>query len=1475
MRRTTHMKNEPSGKSTQATMGQRALCMLLSATLAFSSMPSATLRALAEEQDEPELTVSEADLNEDTELEQGSSEVEPGEGTSTELEDPTTEPTGEDIDPDSEGTTIPDQPTSDEPAPTEDDQQQGADEVDPAQETETPAKAPSEQPVEEVTAEAETITVSEKARNNQLRNSSGAYVPYATKEEGPVVTSIWLKDAEDSYILKPGSDGTNLDLKDVTEDVCKNAVLLEVTLEAIDLSSAADINVSKSKVLLVNEMGDIVKQSLFLKKTDDNDNIVPDTYVAKLGTTEEAQWLVEGKLGIVVIAEDGSGHALHMEDESKLFVLYNAFEDSEDGDKIKADGSFILDRTAPTGTAAMRGGGASQTLVEESVGTVIHDDSAVLELDVTEDNLDPDASRVTIQQGDTSWQLSGADFWGDLSSVEESLDEGTYSTISWQLVDKAGNSSATMNYYQVVVDEGMPKVSVTYDQPEIPVSGNRYFSTSPVTVIIEVTDGNLNFESDHTFVTITGTAASGATLPEYDKDAWQTSGRVHTYELTLTDGSYQIAVSAHDTAGYTVTTNPTFCIDAQAPIVEVSIQDELTPFPITENGKTFDYYNQFPTFDIEVSDLNLDDAKTTIFGATLADILADTASIEHVTFADVSDTTDPNTGLRTVLATVTFGDGFYDLPLVHAEDVLGNVTEETHTADVMVVDTTAPQMTAVAIGEAPADLGKDAAGADIENGRETGLDELRNSIFFFKTDKTALQLRVTEPNGIDFISLEDASGRYSLGDTVLDAISAGNATLGTAAHTGIYDLTIIDELQDGIDLSDGVVVSITDYAQNTQTWRISESLPSILAPDFGGTSIGGAPTLIVLDVTPPEITLEGPVDRTDAVASAYKRFYNTNQTSTLTVNERSLKYLRGFEGGAEGDTHGDVNGTYDALDPNRSVLTVTYTAPTSGATSTTSCVTVSDLTTKNDGLNYTWTHTYEDDGDYEIAAQVKDVVGLSSEALTIEKFTIDRTAPLIEVKWVPAEDESVNYGYFSSARTVTITVTEHNFDPVLFKITTSAVNTPNTYTNFVYQPGDWVDDGDEHRYTVNFTDDGTYSILVEGVDEAGNVALYQGPNGPDTSYASDEFTIDTEAPAIAKYYQNGGAPASTFDYDDPVVELPKPTGTYAGKNYYAHTINVDAKVQDRNVDTIDLTLSVTKDGTEKTLTPTWEPATEDRGDNGRELYVTTIPYVEDGEFLAPHVTAKDLALNASDNAEDAKANGFVIDLKAPTITVAVDHEPSAQGTSGSSDPYNFYNQATKMTFTVSDEHLLRSVQLDDPSGQYSISTSESSAEGKGQVVLTASLKDGTAAQDAEYQRDIVLTAVDLAGNIRTWTIDHTGKVVLDEVSSTAENTGINDGTEHPQALIQDTVAPVVGLSGVTEGNYYNTAQTVEATVEELNFDYLQTFDGGRGIVTVTSYEGNAGRAMSTSTVAANDFSGSKPNYSYSQSFSSDGHYELT
>ncbi len=73
MRRTTHMKSGLSGKSAQVTMGQRALCMLLSATLAFSSMPSTALRAIAEEQDEPELTANEADFGEGEDPEQGPS----------------------------------------------------------------------------------------------------------------------------------------------------------------------------------------------------------------------------------------------------------------------------------------------------------------------------------------------------------------------------------------------------------------------------------------------------------------------------------------------------------------------------------------------------------------------------------------------------------------------------------------------------------------------------------------------------------------------------------------------------------------------------------------------------------------------------------------------------------------------------------------------------------------------------------------------------------------------------------------------------------------------------------------------------------------------------------------------------------------------------------------------------------------------------------------------------------------------------------------------------------------------------------------------------------------------------------------------------------------------------------------------------------------------------------------------------------
>ena len=139
----------------------------------------------------------------------------------------------------------------------------------------------------------------------------------------------------------------------------------------------------------------------------------------------------------------------------------------------------------------------------------------------------------------------------------------------------------------------------------------------------------------------------------------------------------------------------------------------------------------------------------------------------------------------------------------------------------------------------------------------------------------------------------------------------------------------------------------------------------------------------------------------------------------------------------------------------------------------------------------------------------------------------------------------------------------------------------------------------------------------------------------------------------------------------------------------------------------------------------------------------------------------------------------------------------------------------------------------------------------------------------------MLTATDLAGNRRTWTINRKGEVTEDKKTTGVNNPAINGGKEYPIALVQDTVAPVISLSGVTAGTFYNSAQTLQATVTELNLPYLQRFDPARTIVTITKYEGNAGRAMSTITIPASSFTGGKPTFNFSQVFDSDGHYEVT
>lgn len=145
------------------------------------------------------------------------------------------------------------------------------------------------------------------------------------------------------------------------------------------------------------------------------------------------------------------------------------------------------------------------------------------------------------------------------------------------------------------------------------------------------------------------------------------------------------------------------------------------------------------------------------------------------------------------------------------------------------------------------------------------------------------------------------------------------------------------------------------------------------------------------------------------------------------------------------------------------------------------------------------------DGDYVVgAASIYDVIGGEghSSSAAGEEFVVDTTAPKLNVSW--NTEAAQNGKYYNAARTATITVEEHNFDPNLFKIE-APVSAGNGDEAAPAQIGGWTSNGDTHTATVTFPGQGVYTLSVSGEDLASNKS---------ESYTSPEFVIDTIKPKI-------------------------------------------------------------------------------------------------------------------------------------------------------------------------------------------------------------------------------------------------------------------------------------------------------------------------------------------------------------------------
>jgi len=148
--------------------------------------------------------------------------------------------------------------------------------------------------------------------------------------------------------------------------------------------------------------------------------------------------------------------------------------------------------------------------------------------------------------------------------------------------------------------------------------------------------------------------------------------------------------------------------------------------------------------------------------------------------------------------------------------------------------------------------------------------------------------------------------------------------------------------------------------------------------------------------------------------------------------------------------------------------------------------------------------TYNTDGDYTFAMATTDLanneatIDYTTGLVALEKFTIDKTAPVIHVNFnpfVPVDTDGNLVQYFNDVRTVTVTIEEHNFDA-------DDVDADLGNANAL---GAWTSNGDNHTASEMFTEGNNYQVNVNYTDLAGN---------PATPYTSPTFSVDLTAPEI-------------------------------------------------------------------------------------------------------------------------------------------------------------------------------------------------------------------------------------------------------------------------------------------------------------------------------------------------------------------------
>ena len=349
------------------------------------------------------------------------------------------------------------------------------------------------------------------------------------------------------------------------------------------------------------------------------------------------------------------------------------------------------------------------------------------------------------------------------------------------------------------------------------------------------------------------------------------------------------------------------------------------------------------------------------------------------------------------------------------------------------------------------------------------------------TDTQMPKISVKIPDSDTGIYTSDVPVNISVSDDVQGGVSSGIksvtyrvADLGETTQEGsLYEYTGTAKSISGLkkELSTGIVV-------NTAFNNSNDVQIQVTATDNAGNVYSTTNTLKI-DITSPQIEVS--YDNNDGDTSfGDGAYFKEARTATIKVTERNfdetkvLPVITSSEGGI----------------PSLSGWSTSYG------------------TGNGDDITHYATIYYGSDADYTFDVSMTDAAGNRNDGVSYgnstapDKFTIDKTIPVIAVTY--DNNNAQNENYFKETRTATVTITEHNFESSRMQLAMSAADNGNAVETASISG--WSDSGDTHTATITFAKDAVYTWAMSYTDKAGNKA---------EDLSNQNFCIDLTKPSVS------------------------------------------------------------------------------------------------------------------------------------------------------------------------------------------------------------------------------------------------------------------------------------------------------------------------------------------------------------------------